>query len=178
MLLLTRKRHYCSAVTRRHYFEGRISQFEKTSTVYHHPRDATTARVFSNPPMNFLKLNKKADKITFGDGTSISATDNFRSLDDGDYIAGFRPNHLELSKHSDAAIHFSAHLNVTEITGSETYLHLEHDNERWVGLVHGIHDLALDKDISVYLDPSHIYTFAQDGDLILSAAYAKGAMNG
>jgi len=149
--------------------EGRITQFNKTPDVYHHPKDATTARIFSNPPMNFLKLNKKDAEITFSDGTVANA---LNSLTDGDYLAGFRPNHLELHKHHKNAIEFSAKLNVTEITGSETFLHLQHDDQAWVGLVHGVHDLPLGEDISVYLDPSHIYTFAPDGKLVLPASYA------
>tara|TARA_R110002096_G_scaffold426421_1_gene636157 strand:+ start:48583 stop:49671 length:1089 start_codon:yes stop_codon:yes gene_type:complete len=153
-------------------YEGRVSQFDKTSHVYRRPIDAVTAGVFSNPPMNFLKLSKKGRKITFADGTISETKDDSSNLSDGDYIAGFRPNHLELSKHSAEAIEFSAKLNVTEITGSETFIHMSHAGEKWVGLVHGVHDLALGDDISVYLDPSHIYTFAEDGKLARAASYA------
>ncbi|MBT5185184.1 MAG: ABC transporter ATP-binding protein [Kordiimonadaceae bacterium] len=149
--------------------QGRITQFNKTPDVYHHPKDATTARIFSNPPMNFLNLNKKGTEVTFSDGTVASM---LNSLADGEYLAGFRPNHLELHKHHENAIKFSAKLNVTEITGSETFLHLQHDDQAWVGLVHGVHDLNLGEDLSVYLDPSHIYTFSQEGELVLPASYA------
>ncbi len=37
---------------------------------------------------------------------------------------------------------FHCTVAVTEITGSETFLHLTHGTDRWVGLVHGVHDLA------------------------------------
>lgn len=152
--------------------QGRITQFDKTSHLYHQPGNMTTARIFSNPPMNFLKLNKQACKLTFGGDTSVANLEHLMTLDDGDYVGGFRPNHLELTKHCKEAIKFSAQLDVTEITGSETYLHMHHDDERWVGLVHGVHDLTLGEQLSVYLDPSHIYTFSQDGDLVLPASYA------
>lgn len=154
--------------------QGRITHFGKTSQVYHQPKDAATAQIFSNPPMNFLKLNKTGNKITFGDGTIITATDSLSTLSDGDYNAGFRPNYLELNKHSENAISFSARLNITEITGSETYLHMSHDRQQWVGLIHGVHDLQTGKDIEVYLDPCHIYIFAKDGQLELPASYAAG----
>ena len=35
----------------------------------------------------------------------------------------------------------AAPLGVTEITGSETFVHLTHGGDRWVGLVHGVHRL-------------------------------------
>ncbi len=154
--------------------EGRITQFDKTPTVYHHPNNIITARTFSDPPMNFLRLQKQGNKITFGDGTVISGQGPLSSLENGTYTAGFRPNHLELNPQNKSGIKFSAKLNITEITGSETFLHMEHDGEPWVGLIHGVHDLPLDQPISVYLDPTHIYTFGQDGNLVLAAHYTEG----
>jgi glycerol transport system ATP-binding protein len=150
--------------------EGHITQFGKTSSIYHKPNTAVTAAIFSNPPMNFLKLKKNADKITFADGTVIPAIEK---LPDGDFLAGFRSNHLELNRLSKDAIKFTATLETTEITGSETYLHMQHGDDRWVGLIHGVHDLPLGEDISIYLDPSHIYTFDQGGQLVLPASYTE-----
>ncbi|HRW28565.1 MAG TPA: ABC transporter ATP-binding protein [Emcibacteraceae bacterium] len=152
--------------------EGRITQFGKSSDVYHRPQNNITARIFSNPPMNFLTLNKRQDRIILGDGTLMPATDAFLTLNDGDYMAGFRANHLALH-HEDKKLKFDARLNVTEITGSETYIHMEHEGNPWVGLLHGIHDLKLGSQISVYLDPDHIYTFTKDGKLALPARYAE-----
>ncbi len=153
-------------------YQGMVSQFGKTSSVYHQPQNADTARIFSNPPMNFLKLSKNTNNISFANGKVIEAKGPLSALEEGHYIAGFRPNHLELNKHSADAIEFSATLKITEITGSETFLHMQHDAEHWVGLIHGVHDLPLGQDISVYLDPSHIYTFANDGQLVVPASYS------
>ncbi|MDG1438281.1 MAG: ABC transporter ATP-binding protein [Emcibacteraceae bacterium] len=150
--------------------EGAITQFGKTSSIYHKPNTAVTAAIFSNPPMNFLKLNKGAEKITFADGTVIPASSK---LPDGDFLAGFRSNHLELKHPNKDAIKFTATLETTEITGSETYIHMQHGGEKWVGLVHGVHELPIGEDISIYLDPSHIYTFDQSGQLVLPAPYTE-----
>ncbi|HQU29480.1 MAG TPA: hypothetical protein PKZ24_09960, partial [Nitrospirales bacterium] len=94
---------------------------------------------------------------------------------DGRYLAGFRPNHLELNKHTPEAMKFNCKLAVTEITGSETFIHLDHHDERWVGVVHGVHELEQGIELPVYLDPSHVYIFGQDGALVASAAYAQAA---
>lgn len=173
--------------------QGAISQFNKTSLVYHQPQDTITAKTFSNPPMNFLKLTKVGSTIVLGnnslintnpnksdlasdqpDGQELQASDNFKHLQDGDYIAGFRSNHLELHRQNPQSIAFNARLNITEITGSETFLHMDYDNDHWVGLVHGVHDLALGERLEVFLDPSHIYTFGLDGNIVSCASYAKG----
>jgi len=132
----------------------------------------TTARVFSDPPMNFLAIRKTGDRIQFGDGQAASASGSLAALEDGSYVAGFRPNHLELDRHAAGAMEFSARLIVTELTGSETFVHLDHHGERWVGLVHGIRDLEIGAALSVYLDPAHVYIFAEDGQLVAPATYA------
>ncbi len=156
-------------------WEGRITQFGPTPSVYRQPIDATTARVFSDPPMNFLQISKTGDRIMFGDGQSAAATGKIAELADGRYTAGFRPNHLEIGKHAPDAMEFKAGLNVTELTGSETFVHLDHHGERWVGLIHGVHDLTLGEELSVWLDPRHVYIFGEDGQLVAPAAYALAA---
>ena len=160
-------------------WEGRVTQFGPTPTVYRQPADATTARVFSNPPMNFVRCRKQGHRLTFGDHSqslaNAPADGVFAGLPDGDYTAGFRANHLHLNTHSGTAVEFRCTLGVSEITGSETFLHLSHGADRWVGLVHGVHDLQPGQEVSVWLDPAHVYLFGSGGQLAAPAAYAKAA---
>ncbi len=156
-------------------WEGRVTQFGPTPVVYRQPVDATTARVFSDPPMNFLQVSKTGGRLMFGKGQSASALGRLADLPDGRYLAGFRPNHLEIGRHTADAVEFRATLTVTELTGSETFVHLDHHGDRWVGLIHGIHDLRLGEEIRVYLDPSHVYVFDEDGRLVAPASYALAA---
>jgi len=154
---------------------GRVTQFDLTPKVYRQPIDATTARVFSDPPMNFLKVSKAGGNITFGDGHSVAATGPIADLADGRYIAGFRPNHLELSSAAGGSVPFDTRLVVTELTGSETFVHLDHHGEKWVGLVHGVHNLKLGSALRVYLELRHVYIFTEAGDLVAPASYAIAA---
>jgi glycerol transport system ATP-binding protein len=156
-------------------WQGRVTQFGLTPQVYRHPVDATTARVFSDPPMNFIDVTKTGDKIGFGDGQSMVLGGQMLDLPDGRYTAGFRPNHLEITAHIAGAMAFDAKLTVTEITGSETFVHLDHQGARWVGLVHGVHNLPLGQPLRIYLDPAHVYIFAENGALVSPASYAKAA---
>jgi len=156
-------------------WEGRITQFGPTAEVYRQPVDAITARVFSDPPMNFLPISKTGARLMFGDGQSVTATGKLAELTDGRYVAGFRPNHLEAERHTDAAMSFLARVTVTELTGSETFLHLDHHGERWVGLIHGVRDFPKDTEVRVWLDPSHVYVFGEDGSLAAPASYALAA---
>jgi glycerol transport system ATP-binding protein len=156
-------------------WEGRVTQFGPTPQVYRRPVNATTARVFSDPPMNFLKVEKRGGQLHFGDAQTTDVHEDMAGLADGTYTAGFRPNHVELSPHVAGAMTFNTRLNVTEITGSETFVHLDHHGERWVGLVHGVQSLEPGQDLTVYLDPAHVYLFSDQGSLVAAAPYAEAA---
>ena len=156
-------------------WQGRITQFGPTPHVYRRPADATTARVFSDPPMNFLRIIKTGDRLAFGNGQSAACFAAMAGLADGPYLAGFRPNHVQLEAGLSGGLIFDVRLVVTEITGSETFVHLDHHGDRWVGQVHGIRDLAPGQPLQMHLDPAHVYVFAQTGQLVAPAAYAEAA---
>lgn len=155
-------------------WQGKITQFGPTPSVYRQPRDATTARVFSDPPMNFTRFVKAGDKIDFGHGAA-PAQGALAQLADGPYTAGFRPDHLHLTSQGAGGLHFACTLRVTEITGSETFVHLDHTGDRWVGLIHGVHHLDFGAPITVWLDAAHVYVFGENGDLVAPASYAAAA---
>ena len=152
-------------------WQGRVTQFGPTPQVYRAPVDAATARVFSDPPMNFVPATRRGDRLLLAE----VAVPSVPGLPDGDYLAGFRANHLSLSRHSPAAVEFPCTLVATEITGSETFIHVDHGAERWVGLVEGVHVLTPGQPLSVWLDPAHVYLFDADGRLAAPASYAKAA---
>ncbi|MBA4325323.1 MAG: ABC transporter ATP-binding protein [Rhodobacter sp.] len=153
-------------------WEGRVTQFGPTPQVYRLPEDATTARVFSDPPMNFVPARKEAGRLTFGESAHAPATGQGYHLPDGTYLAGFRANHVTLNRHSGTAVEFRCTVGATEITGSETFLHLDHGSDRWVGLVHGVHPMAAGTACAVFVDPAHVYLFDDAGRLAAPAPYA------
>jgi len=163
-------------------WEGRVTQFGPTPEVYRRPADMVTARVFSDPPMNFISARKQGGTLHLGDAAPVAATGPFAALPDGTYQAGFRANHLSLSRTGAASVEFGCALDVTEITGSETFLHArhgsEHGAEKWVALVHGVQDIAPGSALTLWLDPAHVYLFGADGRLAAAAPYATEQMRG
>ncbi len=156
-------------------WEGRVTQFGPTPSVYRMPADATTARVFSDPPMNFAPLTKSGPSCRFeGQDASADAL-GLSALPDGAYLAGFRANHLQIERPGPAAIEFRCQVAGTEIMGSESFVHVVCGGDRWTALVHGVHDLPYHTERSVFVDPSHIYVFQQDGALAAAASYAARA---
>lgn len=156
-------------------WEGRVTQFGPTPQVYRLPADAQTARVFSDPPMNFVACHKEAGRLTFGESAHAAATGAGYHLPEGRYTAGFRANHVTLNRHSGDAVEFRCTLGATEITGSETFVHLTHGADRWVGLIHGVHPLTAGAETSIFVDPAHVYLFDTTGRLAAPAPYAMAA---
>lgn len=155
-------------------WEGRVTQFGPTPDVFRKPQDVITARVFSNPPMNFIALTKSGGSLRIGE-VDLARHAAFDGLPDGRFTMGFRANHLELQATAPDAIAFPCRIAATEITGSETFLHLDHGQERWVGLIHGVHERAAGDAVTVHLDPAHAYVFAADGSLVRAVGRAAAA---
>ncbi|WP_347265857.1 ABC transporter ATP-binding protein [Paracoccus sp. (in: a-proteobacteria)] len=154
-------------------WQGRVTQFGPTPQVYRAPQDATTARVFSDPPMNFIPARRRGAELWLG-GTRMPGA-GFAALPEGEYLAGFRPNHLALARPGPDAAEFPCRLVETEITGAETFIHADHAGQRWVGLVAGVHALEPGQELGLWLDPAHVYLFDGAGRLAAPAAYARAA---
>jgi glycerol transport system ATP-binding protein len=155
-------------------WEGRITQVGKTPAVYRKPGDVVTARIFSDPPMNFIDLSKSDGELRLGN-TVLAIPAELRALPDGKYRAGFRANHLSLDPKADTTVHLQGTVIGSEITGSESYIHVEHLGERWVALAKGIRNLPGGTEANLYVDPKHIYVFDTQDRLVVPAAYAEAA---
>ncbi len=156
-------------------WEGRVTQFGLTPTVYRRPQDATTAAIFSDPPMNFLDLVKTGATVALPDGQKAPALGAFADLPDGRYRAGFRANHLKIERPDGEALSFTTDVAITELTGSESFVHVDHGSDRWIALVHGVRAPAVGQRIEVFVHPDHLYLFGEDGRLAATAAYAAAA---
>jgi glycerol transport system ATP-binding protein len=155
--------------------EGRVTQFGRTVDVYRRPHDKATADVFSDPPMNFIAANIAGGKAQLPGGTSLPMRGPLAGLPDGEITLGFRANHLYLRAPGPDAVAVTATVAVTEITGSESFVHVMHEGSRWVALVHGIHELNPGAPVELYLDPNRIFVFGRDGRLMAAPDIAAAA---
>ncbi|MEP3224357.1 MAG: ABC transporter ATP-binding protein [Parasphingorhabdus sp.] len=159
-------------------WEGRVTQFGPAAEVYRTPVDAKTARVYSDPPMNFIAVTKQGEMICFPNGQSIMAKDEMGSQPDGQYWAGFRAHDVELlSERSAEKIIFDAQLIVTELTGSDTFLHLDVAGKRWIGLIPKIHMFEPGMEMQICLDPSRLFYFDAAEKRVASPAVTATLVN-
>ncbi len=87
----------------------------------------------------------------------------FSGIADSAYTIGFHPHHLSLDGSRPGAVPVRARVLVTEITGSESFVHLDFAGVGWVMLTHGIKDFRTDDTIEVFIDSRHLMVFDEHG---------------
>lgn len=142
--------------------EGRVTQFGPTPEVYRAPRDLRTARLFSDPPLNALAVALRGGAFE-GGGARIPAPAHLAGLPEGRYTLAHRPHQLSLRPRGPAPVALRAEVGVTEITGSESFVHLRCAGEDWTLLEPGVHPLPPGAGVTVHLDASRLMAFDEAG---------------
>lgn len=150
--------------------EGRVTQFGETIRVYREPCDLLTARTFADPPLNTIELVHQAGHFLRNGTPVMPVPPHLAGIPSGPVIVGFQPHHLMLQARPFTHA-LSTRTQVSEIAGSESFIHLEFAGERWVMLTHGIHDIDPDREIDVHLDTRHLMAFDPKTGSTLSAPH-------
>jgi glycerol transport system ATP-binding protein len=151
---------------------GRITQFGRTIDVYRRPTDLLTARTFADPPLNTLQVLKTGNQFQIGGKPVISVPPHLSALPDGPCTIAFHPHHLALSGQHASSAGLQVRTAISEIAGSESFIHVEFEGSRWVMLSPGIHDIEPDAVITVHVDTRHLMAFGTDGRAIAEPAAA------
>ena len=152
--------------------EGRVTQFGPTLEVFRRPADLVTATTFSDPPLNTIVMRKAGKSFQLDGGVNLPVPAEIAGIADGVYTIGFQPHHLSLQKPTATTAAAKAKVIVTEITGSESFVHLAFADARWVMITPGVRIFEPDETIEVFIDPRHLLVFDQAG----RAMYAPQAV--
>ncbi|GKQ52444.1 ABC transporter ATP-binding protein [Bradyrhizobium sp. Ce-3] len=151
-------------------WEGQALQTGATPKVYRHPDTLRVAQVFSDPPLNIIGIEKKGDRVIYAGGEQAPATGLYAKLPDGAYRIGFRAHQLEVGSATAGRHKFSATVTVTEITGSESFVHVHVHGSNWVAVLHGVHEYEPGQVLDAALDPENIFVFDAADRLVASPA--------
>ncbi|MCQ0986783.1 ABC transporter ATP-binding protein [Jiella marina] len=147
--------------------KGRVTQFGDTTSVYRRPADLLTARTFSDPPLNVLDVEKRGERFTGAGNVDFAAGPALAGLSDGRYRIGVRPHRLELGREHPAG--FDATISLSEVTGSETYIHAKLGETAIVALVHGVRRVEEGDEVHLSFDPADVLVFDADGGAVHAA---------
>jgi glycerol transport system ATP-binding protein len=137
--------------------QGRVSQYGPCTAVYREPSDLTSARVFSDPPINVAAAKKQGEQIVLDEQVRWTTPAALRSLPDGDVTIALRPHHVRPGGSAGVAV--QGKLLISEISGSESVLHFALAGGTWVSQAHGVRSHAVGESVPFALDVAQCLYF-------------------
>ncbi|OHD72234.1 MAG: ABC transporter [Spirochaetes bacterium RBG_16_49_21] len=154
--------------------EGRVLQTGSTPEVYHNPATLKVAQLFSDPPINYLNGAVRGDAVRLEQDIEFPLDGHLKSVPAGSYIFGIRPNHFFLSRVSDKDAELRVKVELAEINGSETFIHVSHGDSRLVVQEDGVNPLRIGQEITIYVNPACFFVYDTAGALFASP-FNKGS---
>ena len=144
---------------------GKVLQYGPTSEVFHRPRSIRVARAFSDPPMNLIAGTAAARGIVLAGGLELALAPPAAVT--SALTLGVRAGALRVrARDGDLALPGSVEL--AEISGSDTFVHVDTAVGELVAQLTGVHQFALGAAITLYLSPAQVYLFDAAGDLLVA----------
>jgi glycerol transport system ATP-binding protein len=157
---------------------GRVLQHAPTLDVYHRPASVTAARVFSDPPMNLIDGVVTDGAIVLAGDIRVpiaggGAGGHLAALPAGPAWFGIRASDCRLSAAGAGGVAVRARVELSEISGSETFVYLRGagSEARFIVQQDGVFHHQLDDELTFYLDPDRLLAFAAGGEQRLLASY-------
>jgi glycerol transport system ATP-binding protein len=144
---------------------GRVLQSGPTMQVFRRPETLAAARAFSDPPLNVIaaRVDAQRHEAVLPDGVRLPIADTSAS----EIVLGIRAHEFTLDGAAGQTA-LSGRVELAEISGSETFIHLARDDVRLVAQIPGIHDLALNERCTLYVRPASLYGFDTGGRLLFA----------
>ena len=143
--------------------EGRVLQQGPAKDVFEHPATTRVAEITNDPGMNLWQAEREAEAFRISETLSVPVPKHLSDTAAGPCIIGFRAKDVVID---DAGSNFNVELS--EISGSETILHLRQGESRMIARVEGVLDVALNDQIPIRFKTDQLYTFNADNSLLHS----------
>ena len=155
--------------------EGRLLQQGPTLDVFNAPATVQSARTFSDPPINLVRAVIDADglaQMNAGLAIPLNPAQRQRAAAHPRVTLGLRAHSLRLAPRHADDFAFDAQVDLSEISGSETYVHLHRGSISLVAQLTGVHQLEPGSACQVYCRPDDLFLFDASGALLFAPAHA------
>ncbi len=146
---------------------GELLQYGPTAEVFHKPRSIRVARAFSDPPMNLIEGRAHAAGVDWPGSLQVtrSLPATAGAATGAAVTVGMRAGALRVGAQTgDLAL--PGRVELAEISGSDTFVHVETGTGEIVAQLTGVHQFSLGESLTLYLDPRQTYVFGADGNLL------------
>ena len=149
--------------------EGKVLQKGPAKEIFENPKNLKVAEISNDPPMNILKGIKEPDKLNF-ENISINLPAYFKNLEDQNYYFGIRASEIKLDNKGE-----EFEIELAEISGSETLLHLKRGDSKIIALIEEVMNFKIHEKVKVKFNENKFYAFNNNEELV-SSPY--GVLNG
>ncbi len=140
--------------------EGRILQQASAKEMYENPSSTKVSQITNDPAMNLFKGTVADRKIILSSEIQFDLPQHCQALLQGPYTFGLRAATISLAEGG-----FPFTVELSGISGSETFLHLKHKHVHVVGLLDAVQNFIIGETVTAQFDTAHLYVFATDGRL-------------
>ena len=147
---------------------GEMLQYGPTAEVFHRPQSMRVARAFSDPPMNLVAAQAAAHGVTLPSGLNLAVSlPASRSGGLQALMVGIRASALRVQRR-DGDLSLLGSVELAEISGSDTFVHVETPIGEMVAQLPGVHVFTLGSPITLYMSTALLYVFDERGDLLVA----------
>jgi glycerol transport system ATP-binding protein len=140
--------------------EGRLIQSGKALEIYQNPQSVAAAVAMADPPINLLSSTIDGKTASFGKEIFEFSRPEMASDSSREITLGIQPGKVFLESKGPNNVSFSCRVQLAEVTGSSTFVHVELESgEQVVIEIEGTENFALDKQLTAYFDPADLYGF-------------------
>lgn len=134
--------------------EGRLVQTGASAHVHAEPTTLIAAKTFSDPPLNcYAAGQSNSDIAVFCDSA-------------GAQTVAVRPHHVRIGKADTGEVSISGTVLGTDITGADSYIHLDVDGFTWTVLASGTHVPDTGSVQQLAVQKRNLMAFADDGSVM------------
>ncbi|BEP68117.1 MULTISPECIES: ABC transporter ATP-binding protein [unclassified Variovorax] len=151
---------------------GELLQYGPTAEVFHAPQSLRVARAFSDPPMNLLAGTAAAGRVQLAGGPALALA--LPESVSGTVTVGLRASALNVNA-GEGDIALPGKVELAEISGSDTFVHVDTAVGELVAQLTGVHRFELGASITLYFSASQAYVFDASEKLALAPAWRKGS---
>ncbi len=157
-------------------YGGRLAQFGPVGEVYHKPANIHVGSYFSHPAMNIFNC----ELISENGKLWLKATDqlklpveSFRNvLKEKEYLVGIRAHALSTHRENSEMIPVLGTVELGEVVGSDTELHLNHKGISLIALLQGVESYDIGVEMKLYLYPDRFFIFEKETGRLLARTHS------
>jgi glycerol transport system ATP-binding protein len=135
---------------------GKLLQFDATLDSFLRPTSLAAAQAFSDPPLNMLQTEHIRLPSAFDQHIAPGLQ------------LGVRSHHIHVERQLDTDLAIDGKVDLAEISGSETYLHVGLREHSLVAQLPGVHNFVIGAPCSVFINPADLYGFDAHGAVLFA----------